>query len=164
VIAFRPFAAADLDHLSEWLARDHVAAWWGGPHDNTEVVARYAPRLAADHPVRMYVIEVAGRAAGKIQRSPVDWIAGYGPEAVAIDLFIADVDAIGHGLGPRIIDAFVRDIVFADPAVRAVIADPDSRNARSIRAFEKAGFRIVARILDGERPATILRRDRECSS
>jgi aminoglycoside 6'-N-acetyltransferase len=160
VIAFRPFAATDLDRLSEWLARDHVAAWWGGPYDIAAVVARYGPRLAADHPVRMYVIEVAGRALGKIQRGPADHIAGYGPEVVGIDLFIADVDAIGRGLGPRIIEAFVRDIVFAEPAVRAVVADPDSRNARSIRAFEKAGFRTVARILDGERPATILRRDR----
>jgi aminoglycoside 6'-N-acetyltransferase len=141
VIAFRPFVAADLDRLSEWLARDHVAAWWGGPYDMAAVVACYGPRLATDHPVRMYVIEIAGRALGKIQRCPADRIAGCGPEVVGIDLFIADVDAIGRGLGPRIIDAFVRDIVFADPAVRAVVADPDSRNVRSIRAFEKAASR-----------------------
>jgi RimJ/RimL family protein N-acetyltransferase len=34
-------------------------------------------------------------------------------------------------------------VVFAQPAVRRCIGAPDVRNGRSIRAFEKAGFRFV---------------------
>jgi RimJ/RimL family protein N-acetyltransferase len=33
-----------------------------------------------------------------------------------------------------------RQIVFADPNINAVVADPEEGNLRSLRAFRKAGF------------------------
>jgi RimJ/RimL family protein N-acetyltransferase len=44
----------------------------------------------------------------------------------------------------------VRDVVFSDPGIHACIADPDAENRASLRAFEKAGFRVVRGFADPE--------------
>jgi RimJ/RimL family protein N-acetyltransferase len=57
----------------------------------------------------------------------------------------------------------VRDIVFADPEIHACIADPDTENRASLRAFEKAGFHAVRQFVDlhdRNRLHTLLRIDR----
>ena len=79
----------------------------------------------------------------------------------AIDLFIADEELTGRGLGPRILTEFMRTVVFADPGTTACVAAPDVANAASLRAFEKAGFEPVRRI-DGENgPELLLQAERE---
>ena len=57
-----------------------------------------------------------------------------------IDLFIGEVDHVGRGIGPLVISAFARDVVFGLHGVDVCVASPDPRNRRSLRAFEKAGF------------------------
>ena len=54
------------------------------------------------------------------------------------------------------------EIVFARPGTTAVTADPDKRNVASIRAFEKAGFRVVREFHDPEddAPHVLVRRAR----
>ena len=49
----------------------------------------------------------------------------------------------GVGLGRVAIREFVRQVVFSNPEVRAVVSDPEENNLRSLRAFEKAGFKVV---------------------
>jgi hypothetical protein len=62
-------------------------------------------------------------------------------------------------LGP-VLAAFARDVVFADPAVRACVAGVDVRNERSLRAFAKAGFRPVCDYVEEGRPHRLLRLER----
>ena len=45
---------------------------------------------------------------------------------------------------------FVEEIVFARPETTACTADPDLKNTASLRAFEKAGFRVVREFVDPE--------------
>jgi ribosomal protein S18 acetylase RimI-like enzyme len=67
-----------------------------------------------------------------------------------------------HGIGPRVIDRFVNEIVFADGGVNACIAGPSEGNAASIRAFQKAGFRRWKTVRAGEsEPECVMRRDRD---
>jgi RimJ/RimL family protein N-acetyltransferase len=65
-----------------------------------------------------------------------------------VDLFIADEELIGMGIGSEALRAFTRDVVFARAATLACVVDPDARNTASIRAFEKAGFRQVGEFFD----------------
>ena len=61
------------------------------------------------------------------------------------------------------IDEFVRTVVFARDEVDRRVAGPDVRNARSIRAFEKAGFRGVRDATltgGGTAPERVMIRDR----
>ncbi len=57
----------------------------------------------------------------------------------------------GLGLGPVAIREFLAQIVFANPCVTAVVADPEEGNFRSLRAFRKAGFTLTDAVqLSGE--------------
>ena len=68
-----------------------------------------------------------------------------------MDLAIGERALIGRGIGPRIIRAFLAACVLPQPDVTAVVVDVEVRNARSWRAFEKAGFARTATVrLRGE--------------
>lgn len=124
-------------------------AWWHERLDLAGVDAKYGPRVDGAEPTHVFVIEHDGR--------PVGWIQWYrwcdypehalqlGAEltSAGIDLAIGDLATTGLGWGAVAIREFLRQIVFADRSVGAVIADPEEGNLRSLRAFEKAGFRVM---------------------
>ena len=87
---------------------------------------------------------------------------GAEPSSAGIDLAIGELTMTGLGLGPSTIRKFLQQFVFRNPTVRAIIVDPEESNLRSLRAFEKAGFRAVQTVqLVGESTARkILRLDR----
>jgi aminoglycoside 6'-N-acetyltransferase len=156
-ILFPPLSRSDFSQLQEWLSAPHVAAWWHERLDLASVEAKYGPRVDGVEPTHVFVIEYSGR--------PVGWIQWYfwsdyplhaiklGAEltSAGIDLAIGDYAMTGLGLGPAAIREFLKQIVFADPSVSAVITDPEEGNLRSLRAFEKAGFAVTKRVqLAGE--------------
>ena len=57
-----------------------------------------------------------------------------------MDLFIGDPALVGKGHGPRLLRAFLRDVVFRRYDVAECVIGPSVRNASAIRAYEKAGF------------------------
>lgn len=64
-----------------------------------------------------------------------------------VDLFVGEPELWGKGLGSKII-ALTRDHLRSHRGAVRIVAVPYADNARSIRAFEKAGFRR-ARTLPG---------------
>ena len=68
----------------------------------------------------------------------------------------------GKGLGTEVIRRFVDKVVFARPETMRCVADPDAENLASLRAFEKAGFRVVKEFVDPSdgRLHALLQRDR----
>jgi aminoglycoside 6'-N-acetyltransferase len=185
-IAFRPLARTDLPVLRDWLNTPHVFRWWGvdsGPGSlggagadaatAEQVEAKYGPGIdAIEHRTHRFVIEIDGRAVGLVQWYRLDDFAEYAvaigetaPGGAGIDLFLADASITGRGLGTRVIDAFVRAVVFADPAIVRAVAGPRPDNAASWRAFEKAGF-VVTRDVDvpDEGPERIVVRRRADSA
>lgn len=145
-ISFRPIGRSDFPLLQEWLSNPHVAAWWHERLDLASVDAKYGPRVDGAEPTHVFIIEH--------DRRPVGWIQWYlwsdypehalqvsaEPAAAGIDLALGELAMTGLGLGPVAIREFLRQIVFADRSVRAVITDPEEGNLRSLRAFEKVGF------------------------
>jgi RimJ/RimL family protein N-acetyltransferase len=148
-LGFRPVRKDDLPLLYEWLQREHVRRWWHEDETLEDVVARYLPSIDGRDPVRPFVAQREGRDIGYVQTYLVDdepeWqeLVQVGPHVAGVDLFIAEPELLGKGIGPQLLRRFLDEIVFADPATSACIADPELGNAASIRAFEKAGFRRV---------------------
>jgi RimJ/RimL family protein N-acetyltransferase len=111
--------------------------------------SKYGPRVDGDEPTHVFVIEHDER--------PLGWIQWYlwsdYPEharqldaeldSAGIDLAIGEFAMTGLGLGPVAISSFLEQRVFANPYVRSVITDPEESNLRSLRAFEKIGFRVI---------------------
>ena len=146
-LTLRPMGRADFALLATWLARPHVAEWWG-EHDLAGVEQEYGPCVDGTDPTEVFICSEVGDPVGLVQiyrladNAATNAAVGV-TDGAGIDLFVADGERLGHGLGPRLIAAAL-DLVWAHyPEVRSAMAGPSVRNLRSHRAFEKAGFHAV---------------------
>jgi aminoglycoside 6'-N-acetyltransferase len=168
-IAFRPFDAADFQQVFLWLIRPHVARGYGQPPGSfMEFVAKFGPRTRPDNAVKAWIVTIDGRDAGYIQTYRIDAFPDYAAQlacdgdAAGVDLFIGEESLTHRGYGPRALERFVEDVVFAQSRASCCIAGPLEGNRESIRAFEKAGFRHWKTVQVGESAhECVMRRDRE---
>jgi AacA4 family aminoglycoside N(6')-acetyltransferase len=150
-VEFRLLSDADLPMVCEWLARPHVAEWWGSPPPLDDVVADYGAEARATSTTRPYIAELEGRAIGFIQSYVAKdsgdgwWPDETDPGVRGIDQFLADAAQLNQGVGTAMVRAFVA-MLFADPTVTRIQTDPRPDNARAIRCYEKAGFRRIGEI------------------
>lgn len=135
-LAFRPLGRPDFPLVQRWLSAPHVEVWWHQALDLAGVHAEYGPRVDGIVPTHVFVIEYDGR--------PVGWIQWYRwcnypeharqlaaePASAGIDLTIGEPEMTGLGIGPAAIREFIKQIVFADPGISVVIADPEADNVR----------------------------------
>lgn len=167
-LSFRPLQPEDLVLLHEWLQRPHVQRWWNERESYEEVVAHYLPAIEGADPTDLYFALLDGEPVGFVQTYLVadhpDYakVVGADDGAAGVDLFVADENLTGQGLGTSVLRQFVSEVVFSRPSTMHCVADPEVANAASIRAFEKAGFRVVGEFVD---PAdgklhALVRRDR----
>ena len=168
-ITFRPLATTDLPMLREWLARPHVAEWWGPPQTLAELETEFAPSIAGTIRLRCFIARHGGDDIGYIQwYAPADfhhegwWLDVHDEHMRGIDQFLAHEHQLGRGLGTAMVKAFVAEL-FADPAVTRIQTDPSPANARAIRAYEKAGFRRVGEIETPDGRALLMHCDRPAS-
>ncbi len=157
-ISFRPLQRSDFLLLQQWFVSPHIAVWWNERTDLASIEAKYGPRVDGTEPTQVFLVEH--------EDTPIGWIQWYlwadfpthaqqlgaDPSSAGIDLAIGESSMTGLGLGPVTIREFLRQFVITNPAVRAVITDPEESNLRSLRAFNKAGFKAVKAVqLVGER-------------
>jgi len=180
-VAFRPLRPDDFAQLRDWLNEPHVFAWWGvgaasdglgGRGDDAATLpavdAAYRPAVEGRDPTFNSLIVVDGTPIGLIQwyrlASYPTYAAAIGePDGAGVDLFLGDPTTIGQGLGPTVIDRFVTEVIFAEPDVRRCVTGPDPENRRSVRAFERAGFRWVRDAVVPDEPGRehVMVRDRD---
>jgi aminoglycoside 6'-N-acetyltransferase len=148
-ITFRPLQRIDFPLLQKWLAAPHVVVWWNERFDISGLEAKYGPGIDGVEPIRVYVIQLGG--------VPIGWIQWYrwrdfpahanrlGADAssAGIDLAIGEIEMTGRGFGPVIIREFGVKYIFVNRDINRIVADPATKNLRSVSAFKKAGFNIV---------------------
>jgi aminoglycoside 6'-N-acetyltransferase len=138
--AFRSLAAADFPLIRRWLAKPHVAQWWGDADEQYALVSGDF----ADPAMEQSIVEHDGRAFAYLQcYEPSAWPDhGFGALATGargIDQFIGEEDMIARGHGSAFIRAFADGLLHG--GVPQILTDPSPDNTRAIRAREKAGFR-----------------------
>jgi aminoglycoside 6'-N-acetyltransferase-1b/aminoglycoside 6'-N-acetyltransferase-2 len=171
-VTLRRMVADDIPMLHEWLNRPHIVAWWGGEKARPsleQTFAKYLPRVTGDGRVTPYIALLGQTPIGYAQ-SYIALGCGGGwwedetdPGVRGIDVSLADPTLLGKGLGTRLVSALV-DLLFEDPEVTKIQADPDPTNGRAIRCYEKAGFRRVTTIVTPDGPALYLIRTRSAST
>lgn len=140
-IRFEPVAESHFPLLRQWLSQPHVREWWGEPE--TELGHIRVDR--SEENVEGFVFSCDERPAGYIQHwqprgdEEEEWPKQLPPGTYGIDMFIGPADMIEKGVGGTVLRAFAGRL-FEQGALRLVI-DPDPRNTRAIRAYEKVGFR-----------------------
>lgn len=154
-ITFRSMVAGDLRLLYEWLERPHVKLFYGDHGTYEDVVEHYLPAIEGRDPTDHYLVVVDARPVGMVQTYLVSDYPEHAENmrvsdssAAGVDILIGEEKLTGRGLGTEIIRRFVAQIVFSRAATLCCIADPAVANIASIRAFEKAGFRIVSKHID----------------
>jgi len=157
-IEFKPLTEADLPLLNDWLARPHVAEWWG-PADSVDELRE---DFLSGGTTRAFIAWGDGEAIGFVQCYVVMgsgegwWEEETDPGARGIDQFLAGEALLNRGLGRAMVRAFV-DQLFEDPAVTVVQTDPSPDNPRAIRCYAAAGFEAVGEVVTPDGPALLMR-------
>jgi aminoglycoside 6'-N-acetyltransferase len=149
-VGFRRAHRGDFVDLQRWLSTHHVSEWWGEPPDLAGVETEYGPCLDGSDPTLLFVVTSGGRGVGMVQT----YLLGDNPEyeaavgvsdAAGIDLFIGEPDVLGQGLGAGTVRTFISEIGWNTyPRILRYMAGPSTRNVRSRRTFESAGFHFKA--------------------
>jgi aminoglycoside 6'-N-acetyltransferase len=136
---FRPMSAGDLPLLRRWLAEPHVTEWWGDAGEQFDLVRGDLDEPAMDQ----FIVATQQHPFAYLQcYDPAVWPEGglgaHPKGTRGIDQFIGQADMVNQGHGSAFIRAFT-DGLFGAGAPR-IVTDPGPKNARAIRAYEKAGF------------------------
>jgi len=137
---------ADLPLLERWLRSSHVVQWWGTPDQHLTALAK---RPSGTHAI----ITADGSPAGylcwqRLSSSELE-VAGLSdlPEGlVDIDILVGEPGLLGCGIGPRALVLLLAKL-HGDGVGFAGLGTSAS-NSVAIRAFEKAGFRLVRDFVD----------------
>jgi aminoglycoside 6'-N-acetyltransferase len=144
--------------LTRWRGEPHVHEWWD-PDDPAptldEVMAQYGPDVRGEEPTTACIIELDGRPAGYLQF--YRWLPYIleepsidvrpDPETFGLDIHIGEPDLIDRGLGTRAVD-LICTYLEAEEGASWIALTTEVDNHRAQRAYEKAGFRKVRRVLD----------------
>src|SRR5580704_1069989 len=118
-ISFRALEERDLTLLAEWLNRPHLRRFYQfAPTTPEAVAAKYGSYIRGEVPTHGNLALLGGAPFGYLQCYRVadwpDWQAVVQTtEGISIDLFIADPDLIGRGLGRRMLAQYVETIAFS---------------------------------------------------
>ncbi|SDZ83275.1 aminoglycoside 6'-N-acetyltransferase [Thalassobacillus cyri] len=136
------------DHLlAKWLSDPSVLEFYEG-RDNPFDLARvnkvfYAPQDVVDK----CIVEFDSNEIGYIQFYQLDEETkkeyGYENEHVyGTDQFIGEVEYWNKGIGTLLVSSMVNFLMEHKKAAR-VVMDPQTRNTRAIKCYEKCGFKKV---------------------
>jgi len=137
-LRFRLLGPHDYPLLLEWLQRPHVKEWWDDGDNTLEKVA--AHYSSSPETVKRYLLVTTDHSGNE---RPVGYFQFYIAEkGVGVDQFLADPDLLGKGLGSAALRRFL-EFVKEISGQTHFITDPDPRNTRAIRCYEKVGFKHI---------------------
>jgi RimJ/RimL family protein N-acetyltransferase len=162
---FRPFVSDDLPLMRRWLEMPHMRAWWGDPDAELGYIRDMIEGRDTTQP---FIFSVDGKPTGYIQYwfighhqnetwiADHPWLAELPSDAVGVDLSIGEPHLLSQGIGSGALSNFAEFLIEDHPTI---IIDPDPANKRAVRAYEKAGFRAIPRLLGRTGDTLIMRYD-----
>jgi RimJ/RimL family protein N-acetyltransferase len=145
-VTFEPLEYKHRSLLIHWTAQPHVRQWWSDATDNVDSFLEESDERWP------YIASVDGVPVAYIQSwrptrgSDYPWQHALSDDARGMDLFIGPPEKLNRRLGPLIVVAFSKKL-FTEGASRIYI-DPNTKNERAIRCYEKVGFRHLGEVHD----------------
>ncbi|WP_314728284.1 GNAT family N-acetyltransferase [Bacillus sp. Marseille-Q3570] len=144
----RPLKKEDAGHLVKWLNDPEVLQWYEGrdrPHDLDKVYEHF---YESDNQVIKNLVMWNQTPIGYVQYYPLSEkekrIYGYkrNESFYGMDQFIGELSYQGRGIGTLLVGT-VATFLFDKLDAAKVVMDPQLRNPRALRCYEKCGFRPV---------------------
>ncbi|MCG7523784.1 acetyltransferase [Streptomyces sp. OfavH-34-F] len=155
----------DLATLTRWMNDPVVAAFWELAGDESVTAAHLAPQLADGSHSTPWIGVLSGTPVSywELYRADLDPLARHypaRPHDMGIHLLIGEERHRGRGTGTALLRAVTALVLDHVPRCTRVVAEPDVRNAPSVSAFRRAGFRLSAELDLPEKRAALMVRDR----
>lgn len=142
-LRLRPVEERDLPQIMAWLDEPEVLYWWDDAQQDLD--AARAEFLDPDPTGPRHGYIIADRAAGDRGVGYIQWWQRtyYEDDAwwAGIDIFIGEADARDRGVGTEAVRLLLGHL-FEVRKLHRVTIDPEVANARAIRSYQKAGFRL----------------------
>jgi aminoglycoside 6'-N-acetyltransferase len=148
-LSVRPLQPSDAHVLLGWLNDERVLEFYEGrdrPHDMQMIQDHFLSKKG--DPVVGCLVEHEDEPIGYVQYYPTSdgdkECYGYSlTESIyGMDQFIGEPSYWNRGIGTQLVTAMA-DFLFREMRASKVIMDPQARNPRSIRCYEKCGFTKV---------------------
>ena len=156
-IRIRSMADSDYPIMLKWLTDDRVLEFYEGrdTHFNSATLKSHYSEVW-DAVYYRVIFEYKGIAVGygQIYKLYGEMYEEYhypqnGGTVFAADQFIGEPEYWSRGIGTKYMKT-VLDFLRIQENAEAVILDPHKSNARAIRAYGKAGFKIIAELPEHE--------------
>ncbi|MFE2724287.1 GNAT family N-acetyltransferase [Kitasatospora sp. NPDC059327] len=157
---------ADLELLAGWMNDPETAAFWELAGSPVVTERHVRAQLAGDGRSRPFLGLLDGTPMSywEIYRADLDPLAAHypaRPHDTGLHLLLGPADSRGRGLGAVLLAALADRVLRARPRCERVVAEPDVRNLRSVRAFERAGFTRAAELDLPDKRAVLMVRERD---
>lgn len=162
--ALRPVEPEDLDLLVKWMNDSEVDRFWelAGTPDRT--AAHLAAQAGTTHSTPYVgVLDGVPMSYWELYRADLDPLAAYYTAREndgGIHLLLGPERFRGKGLAAPLLREVSDRMFEEDHRTARVVAEPDVRNERSIRAFERAGFRRRTELRLPDKRAALMVRER----
>ncbi|MDS0295095.1 GNAT family N-acetyltransferase [Halogeometricum luteum] len=166
-VSFRPATPErDLRRLHAWLGSDHVKPYWQLDLSLDRFRERFREKLADDH-LTPYVgcLDHVPMSYWECYRAADDSVANHYDADDAdrgVHLLVGPEEYLGRGYALPLLRGAVA-MQFEMSEAERVVAEPDARNDRAIRVFERCGFESEGefRFDEAGKDAVLLVCDRE---
>jgi aminoglycoside 6'-N-acetyltransferase len=143
----RKLEEKDRYSLAKWLSNPLVLAFYEGRDNAFDLDKVKKVFYSSKDDEGKSMVEFGGNEIGYIQFYPLDDARkrkyGYFNENIyGIDQFIGEVEYWNKGIGTLLVTSMVKYLMDHKKAVR-VVMDPQTRNTRAIKCYEKCGFKKV---------------------
>ena len=169
------FISLNTNHFSlleKWLNTPHVKMWFGVPNGPPITLAgikrKLMPRVRQEQAIDCRIIILNDKPIGYIQwynarnfpREGYDlvelapYLQAY-KKLAALDIYLGEETELNQGVGSRVLKQCLSEYIQKE-GFQACFVDPDQRNKRAIRAFEKAGFSSLATLIHSKEGKTLV--------
>lgn len=156
--------ADDRCAVHAWMNDPEVARFWELPLPAQQIEAYLREQRASSHSTPyLGCLDGTPMSYWELYRADLDPLAAHypaRPRDAGVHLLLGPAEHRGRGLGARLLRAVSDWQLSAEPYAERVVAEPDVRNVRSVRAFERAGFRRVRDLDLPDKRAAFMVRER----
>lgn len=143
----RKLEKQDAPLLARWLSDPTVLEFYEGRDNPFDLDKVHQAFYSSDDDEVKCMVEFEGNEIGYIQFYPLDSATkkeyGYSDETIyGVDQFIGETDYWNKGIGTLLVTSMVTYLIEQKGADR-VVMDPQIRNTRALKCYEKCGFKKV---------------------